>query len=144
MSFEIVDKSNRDFERSYNNGQVKEAVQSYTSDARLFATDKQIHEGLNQIEKYYSNARANGNNKVELHTGQVIPCGQDHLIEIRSKENEINNLSNRFSSFSPRLHFHFSSYKLNADGGNYVVVWKKDGNNWKKFIDIFNWIRKGF
>lgn len=83
MSFEAVDKSNREFERCYNNGQVKEAVQSYTNDARLFATDKQVYEGLTQIEKYYTNARSSGSNKVELHTGQVIQCGSDHLVEIR-------------------------------------------------------------
>jgi len=27
---------------------------------------------------------------------------------------------------------------LNTDSGNYVVVWKKDGGQWKKVIDIFN------
>lgn len=83
MSFETVDKLNREFERAYNNGQVKDAVTSYSSDARLFATDKQVHEGQAQIEKYYSGARAAGNSKVELHTGQVIQCGSDHLVEIR-------------------------------------------------------------
>ncbi|CAF5062206.1 unnamed protein product, partial [Rotaria sp. Silwood1] len=51
--------------------------------------------------------------KVELSTGQVIPCGSDYLVEI-------------------------SQYKINTDGGNYVVVWKKDGGQWKKIIDIFN------
>ena len=84
MSFENVDKLNREFERSYNNGQVKEAVLTYAPDARLFSTDKQIYEGQAQIEKYYSNARAAGNTKVDLHTGQVIQCGNDHLVEIRS------------------------------------------------------------
>ena len=84
MSFESIEKLNREFERGYNNGQVKEAVSTYTNDARLFSTDKQIYEGLNQIEKYYSNSRAAGNTKVELHTGQVIQCGTDHLVEIRS------------------------------------------------------------
>ncbi len=83
MSFDTVDKINREFERGYNSGQVKEAVATYASDARLFATDKQIHEGLNQIEKYYTNARAAGNSKVELHTGQVIQCGSDYLVETR-------------------------------------------------------------
>jgi len=92
---------------------MKEAVATYTNDARVFATDKQTYEGLTQIEKYYTNARAAGNAKVELRTGQVIQCGQDHLVEI-------------------------SSYKLNNDGGNYVVVWKKEGGQWKKFLDIFN------
>jgi hypothetical protein len=83
MSFDAVDKLNREFERGYNNGQVKEAVTAYTNDARLFATDKQVYEGLSQIEKYYSNARAAGNSKVELRTGQVIQCGSDYLVEIR-------------------------------------------------------------
>lgn len=83
MSFDIVDKLNRDFERTYNNGQVKEAVTTYATDGRLFAADKQIYEGLNQIEKYYTGARAAGNLKVELHTGQVIMCGSDYLVEIR-------------------------------------------------------------
>lgn len=83
MSFDTVDKLNREFERGYNNGQVKEAVTTYANDARLFATDKQVYEGLAQIEKYYAAARNAGNSKVELHTGQIIPCGSDHLIEIR-------------------------------------------------------------
>jgi ketosteroid isomerase-like protein len=83
MSFDTVDKLNREFERGYNSGQVKEAVGTYANDARLFATDKQVYEGLSQIEKYYNNARAAGNSKVELRTGQVIQCGSDHLVEIR-------------------------------------------------------------
>ena len=83
MSFDTVDKLNREFERGYNNGQVKEAVTTYANDARLFATDKQVYEGLAQIEKYYAAARNAGNSKVELHTGQIIPCGSDHLVEIR-------------------------------------------------------------
>lgn len=83
MSFDTVDKINREFERGYNNGQVKDAVATYASDARLIASDKQVYEGLSQIEKYYNNARASGNSKVELHTGQVIQAGSDYLIEIR-------------------------------------------------------------
>jgi ketosteroid isomerase-like protein len=83
MSFDTVEKLNREFERGYNNGQVKEAVGTYASDARLFATDKQVYEGTSQIEKYYTGARAAGNSKVELRTGQVIPAGSDYLIEIR-------------------------------------------------------------
>jgi len=83
MSFDTVDKLNREFERGYNNGQVKEAVTTYANDARLFATDKQVYEGLSQIEKYYNNERAAGNSKVELHTGQVIACGSDYLVETR-------------------------------------------------------------
>jgi ketosteroid isomerase-like protein len=83
MSFDNVDKLNREFERGYNNGQVKEAVTTYANDARLFATDKKIYEGLSQIEKYYSNEIAVGNSKVELHTGQVIQCGSDYLVETR-------------------------------------------------------------
>ncbi|CAF3113235.1 unnamed protein product [Rotaria socialis] len=113
MSFDSIDKLNREFERCYNNGQVKEAVTTYASDGRLFATDKQVYEGLSQIEKYYAGARAAGNSKVELHTGQVIQCGSDYFIEI-------------------------SQYKINTDGGNYVVVWKTDGGQCKKIIDIFN------
>jgi hypothetical protein len=34
--------------------------------------------------------------------------------------------------------FFSSQYKINTDSGNYVVVWKKDGGQWKKIIDIFN------
>ncbi|CAF1258116.1 unnamed protein product [Rotaria sordida] len=113
MSFDTVDKLNREFERGYNNGQVKEAVATYANEGRLFANDKQIYEGLSQIEKYYNNARTSGNSKVELRTGQVIQCGSDYLVET-------------------------SQYKINTDSGNYVVVWKKDGGQWKKIIDIFN------
>jgi ketosteroid isomerase-like protein len=83
MSFDTVDKLNRDFERNYNNGQIKEAVASYANNARVFANNKQIYQGLNQIEKYYSDAVADGNTKVDLHTGEVIQCGSDYLIEIR-------------------------------------------------------------
>jgi ketosteroid isomerase-like protein len=129
MSFDTVDKLNREFERGYNNGQVKEAVGTYASDARLFATDKQVYEGSSQIEKYYTNARAAGNSKVELHTGQVIQAGSDYIIEIR--------FVFLFNSFYHIL-FSCSQYKINTDGGNYVVVWKKDGGQWKKIIDIFN------
>jgi ketosteroid isomerase-like protein len=83
MSFETIDKLNRDFENCYNNGQIKEAISTYASHARVFATDKQVYQGSNQIEKYYSGARDAGNSKVNLHTGEVIQCGSDYLVEIR-------------------------------------------------------------
>lgn len=83
MSFDTVEKLNREFERAFNNGQVKEAVTAYANDARLLASDKQVYEGISQIEKYYVNTRTAGNSKVELHTGQVIQCGPDYLVEIR-------------------------------------------------------------
>jgi ketosteroid isomerase-like protein len=99
MSFDIVDKLNKDFERNYNTGQVKEAVTCYANDARLFADDKQIYEGLNQIEKYFFDARAAGNTKVDLHTGKIIQCGSDYLIETRFSYHQ-----NTFSY----IHFFFS------------------------------------
>src|ERR1700734_1698479 len=83
MSFEIVEKLNQDFERNYNNGQIKEAVATYANDARLFAPDKQIYQGLNQIEQYYSGAIDAGNTKVNLQTGEIIQCDSDYLVEIR-------------------------------------------------------------
>jgi ketosteroid isomerase-like protein len=83
MSFEIIDKLNRDFELYYNNGQMKEAVAAYDNDARVFAADKKVYQGLNQIEKVYSDSISNGNTKVILHTGEVIQCGHHYLIEIR-------------------------------------------------------------
>ncbi|CAF1080306.1 unnamed protein product [Rotaria sordida] len=113
MSFEIIDKLNRDFQHYFNNDQIKQAVSSYADDARLFSSDKQSYQGLNQIEKYYSDTKKVGNTKVELHTEQVIQCDSNYLIEI-------------------------STYKTNTGGGNSVVIWKKDGQFWKKIIDIFN------
>jgi ketosteroid isomerase-like protein len=83
MSFETINTINRDFERYYNNGQLKEAVATYANDARVFADNKQIYQGLDQIEKFYSDARNNGNTKVNLHTEQVIQCSSDYTIEIR-------------------------------------------------------------
>jgi ketosteroid isomerase-like protein len=130
MSFETVNKLNRDFEDNYNNGQVKEAVSTYANDARLFSNDKQVYQGLSQLEKYYSGAIADGNTKVELHTGEVIQCGSDYLVETR--------FLSFYKMIQSFLSFIFSTYKLNADGGNYVVIWKKDGGQWKKMIDIFN------
>jgi hypothetical protein len=46
-------------------------------------------------------------------------------------------LSFLFEIFSSSILFS-SQYKINTDNGNYVVVWKKDGGQWKKVIDIFN------
>ena len=83
MSFETIDKLNQDFQDNYNKGQVKEAIATYANDARVFATDKEIYQGLNQIEKFYSDAISHGNTKVNLLTGQIIQCDQNYLIEIR-------------------------------------------------------------
>ncbi|CAF1314446.1 unnamed protein product [Rotaria sp. Silwood1] len=113
MSFEIIDKLNQDFQNHLNNNQIKEAVSSYADNARLFSSDKQIYQGLNQIEKYYSDTKKAGNTQVELYTEQVIQCDSNYLIEI-------------------------STYKVNTEQGNCVVIWKKDGQFWKKIIDIFN------
>ena len=131
MSFDIVASLNREFERGYNNGQVTEAVATYANDARLFAVDKQVYEGLSQIENYYTGARAAGNSKVELCTGQVIQCGSDYSVETRFVV-----LIVIYYIFY--LSFFHSRYKINNDAGNYVVVWRKDSGQWKKIIDIFN------
>ena len=133
MSFDTVDKLNRTFERGYNNGQVKEAVTTYANDARLFATNKQVYEGLSRIEEYYNSARADGNSEVSLQTGQVIQCGSDYLVEVRFVCPFV--LDDLIRSFVFSLS---SQYKINTDSGNYVVVWKKDGAQWKKIIDILN------
>jgi ketosteroid isomerase-like protein len=83
MSYETVDKLNRDFEDNYNNNLLKEAVSTYANDAKLFANDKQIYQGLNNIEKFYSDSRINGNTNVKLNTQQIIQCDSNYLIEIR-------------------------------------------------------------
>jgi ketosteroid isomerase-like protein len=83
MSYEIVDKLNRDFEDYYNNNLLKEAVSTYANDAKLFSNDKQIYQGLNNIQKFYSDAKINGNTNVHLHTEQIIQCDSNYLIEIR-------------------------------------------------------------
>lgn len=83
MSFESIDKLNRDFEQSFNNGQIGQAVSTYADDARVFAPDKQIYQGLNQIEKYYAETRNAGNTHVNLTTKQVIQCDSNYFIELR-------------------------------------------------------------
>lgn len=133
MSLEQIDAANRDFESQFNKANIKQAVGSYAEDARLFATDKHIYQGLNEIEQYYNKARSEGHLKVELHTGEIIACGNDHLVEIRFvlQRDSKSNVTSPFSFAS--------SYKLNDDGGNYVVLWRKDASGqWKKLVDIFN------
>lgn len=83
MSFDTIDKLNREFEQNFNNGQIKEAVASYANDAQLFGEDKKTYQGLNQIEQFYSAAKANGTTKVNLNTGQVIQCSPGYLVETR-------------------------------------------------------------
>ncbi|CAF1576271.1 unnamed protein product [Didymodactylos carnosus] len=113
QGLEVVSKLNNEFEKLYNAGNVHEACQTYLSDAKVFANDKQVYEGPSQIEKYYQNARSSGNTHVKLEVNKVIQCGQDYMVEL-------------------------SSYKLNNDHGNYVVTWKKENDKWKKLVDIFN------
>ncbi|UJR33842.1 hypothetical protein I4U23_021265 [Adineta vaga] len=114
--FQTIDAANRNFEQLFNSGKIDELAGLYTTEGRLFPSNKNKYEGRENIKQFWQGARDVGVDNLRLTTGTVIEGGHDRLIET-------------------------SSYQHSLDHGNYQVIWKRSGadkNDWQLDIDIFN------
>jgi ketosteroid isomerase-like protein len=90
----------------------------YTSDAQVFPANSDIVSGRAAIQKFWQGVMDSGIKGAKLTTLEVTPAG-DTVYEVGRYE--------------------LSGADLMAlDAGKYVVIWKRDGGQWKLHRDIWN------
>ena len=116
----------KNFSQAYMDGNLDVIADSYTTDAKIFPNNSPIIEGLEAIKKRW-----------ELPEGMTI-------LHHELLPSEINILGNYAYDYG-----YYQGKTKQADGsivtwgGKYVVVWKKVGDTWKMYLDIWNNVDNG-
>ena len=103
-------------------GERAKVVQMYTSDAKIFPNKREILEGVD-LARYWNPPNASSNWKTTFH--QLTP------VEIKVWGNEAYDYGYYQGTSSNGTQS--SNWK-----GKYVVIWRKEGGEWKMFLDIWN------
>ena len=109
---------NQDFETAFASGDATGLAAVYTIDGQLLPTSSPIISGDENIKAFWQGAIDLGIKSAELETIELDVLG-DMAVEV-------------------------GLYKLKGedsaliDEGKYVVIWKKEGDDWKYHRDIWN------
>lgn len=112
-----IDKGNQSFMAVVRNGDADAFKNVYTDDAVLMPSHTPAIQGIDGIKNFFGGAFKSGINNAELVTVD-LQASDDFAAE-----------TGRFKLFADNNV---------ADEGKYVVVWKKVGENWRIYKDIFN------
>lgn len=113
-----ITSANEAFMAAYNSGNVADLEIRYTKDARLYPPNSGEIQGTLEISEYWQSAMEDGLDKIELQTLSAQKVG-----------NSVNEIG---------------KYKLFSEGGQlvdegkYIVIWEKEGDEWKLKEDIWN------
>jgi len=111
----IIDSNNRNFEKAFNGKDSKTVGSLYTENSELLppGADGKVFTGRDQIAGFWQGGIDGGLTDLNLTIRSVDKVADDVLVET-------------------------SSYKHSAGHGNYIVLWKKVGDSWFMWKDIFN------
>jgi len=118
---QMIETNSKTFIESFNKGDAAAVAGMYTADARLLPPNGPMVEGRAEIQKYWQGAIGAGLKLVSLEAAHV-ETGGNLIVEV-----------GRYKSTTPG-----SGGSTATDEGKYVVVWKREGRNWKLAADIFN------
>ncbi|CAH1245001.1 Hypp7417 [Branchiostoma lanceolatum] len=116
----LIDAQNEKYYACFKANDMKGVAALYTEDCKIMVTGMDTVHGREGVEKVVSNYRvAYGVMTLELKSEEVGPVGGDVTYDrgtytAKTKDGTV------------------------ADTGKYVVVWKKVGEDWLLYIDIFN------
>jgi len=118
----IILKNIAAFSQHVMNGDAKAIAAAYTADGKIFPTNRDIMEGTQVLEKYWT---PNKNYKTTHHkiTPSEIKILGDEAYDYGYYEGKTLNKSDGT----------ISSWR-----GKYVIVWKKINGDWKIYLDIWN------
>jgi uncharacterized protein (TIGR02246 family) len=116
-----IEANNKKFVEAFNKGDAAAVASMYASDARVLPPNADIIKGPADIQKYWGGAIAAGMKMPSLVIDHVERMGE-YALEI-----------GRYTLTIPG-----AGGATNTDKGKYVVVWKKEGGNWKIAVDTFN------
>ena len=111
----------KNFSQAYMDGDLEAIVNTYTSDGKIFPNNTSIIEGNQALRKYWA-----------------LPKGVT-ILHHELDPTEINILGDYAYDYG-----YYQGKTNQADGsldewkGKYVVVWKKVGDSWKMYLDIWN------
>lgn len=114
-------KNTKNFSKYVNTSNYKMIRDSYTDDAKIFPQRGKILEGKQAILKYWT-----------------LPEGVK-TINHKIKQYEIRIVKNTAYDYGI---YTGTTVKKNGEqsnwSGKYVIVWKKEGKDWKIYLDIWN------
>jgi ketosteroid isomerase-like protein len=111
----------KNFSKAYMDGDLDAMVNAYTEDGKIFPDNTSIIEGSEALGKYW-----------QLPEGVTV---LHHALQPK----EINVIGKVAYDYG-----YYEGKTKNGDGnsnewkGKYVVIWKKVGNDWKMYLDIWN------
>lgn len=116
-----IEANGKLFVEAFNKGDAAAVANLYTMDARVLPPNNEMVEGRANIQKFWQGAITAGLKMVSLETVHVETQG-NIAVEI-----------GRYTTTRPG-----AGETTTTDKGNYVVMWKREGQSWKLAIDIFN------
>jgi uncharacterized protein (TIGR02246 family) len=114
---EGISKTNEAFMSAMANGDAAGVAAQYTDDAQLFPANADLVTGKQEIQKAMQGFIDSGVTGLNLESTEIKGIGE--------------------------MAFEVGKYTLSVDeqvvdNGKYIVIWKKDGEQWKLHRDIFN------
>ena len=116
-----IEANLKTFVEEFNKGNAAAVAQIYAVDAKLLPPNDKMVEGRANIEKFWAGAIGAGLKLTSLTPTTITPAG-NLLIET----------GKYVSTITP------AGGATITDEGKYVVVWRREGRNWKIIRDIFN------
>lgn len=115
---EAIEQVNERFMDAYNRGDAQGIADLYTTDGELMAPNFEVMKGKEAIQHLWQGAMDMGIKSVKMDIREVEQHGD--------------------------IAYEVSRASLYGDGGevldeaNYLVIWKREGGDWKLHRDIFN------
>jgi ketosteroid isomerase-like protein len=116
-----IEANLKTFVEEYGKGNAAAVAQIYAVDAKLLPPNDKMVEGRANIEKFWAGAMGAGLKLTSLSITTLTPAG-NLVVE-----------TGKYVSTMPG-----AGGATITDEGKYVVVWRREGRNWKIIRDIFN------
>jgi uncharacterized protein (TIGR02246 family) len=111
-----VPKANQEYVAAYNSGDMKKFGEGFAEDAKSYPPGSGVKAGREAILKEWESYKSHWS-RMKLETVEVIEAGPDLAIE-----------TGNYSGM----------WQGKPDKGKYLTVWKKEGDTWKVYRDIWN------
>ncbi|HEX6188873.1 MAG TPA: DUF4440 domain-containing protein [Pyrinomonadaceae bacterium] len=115
-----IEANTRSFVEAFNKGDAAAVAQIYAADAKILPPNEKIVEGRANIQAFWQGAIGAGLKMTSLTPTTITPAG-NLLVE-----------TGKYVMTIP------AGGATITDEGKYVVVWRREGRNWKIIRDIFN------
>ena len=116
-----IEANTKQFIEAFNRGDATAVANMYAMNARLLPPNSEMIEGRANIQKFWQGASTAGMRLTALDIVDLDVRGNT-AIEV-----------GRYTATMPG-----AGGAMTTDKGKYVVVWKREGRNWKLAIDVFN------